>query len=468
MLIAERLRDERLPRQQRTARLGVLLAILLATSPAYTRAQDDTPAAPRQEPPAGSSTSSGSAQEPVPDEQTTSTLDPGTGSMADQNNRIIALRWGHLSALSIDGFYAHDTNYRNSPTNAQPADAVAARIVASYLVGNEREGLDLEYRPDVLVSQRAQDYQFGASLVNLHVLRPIGESWVLAIRDSFKYEPDFALFGAPTITLNSTGGITQQSLLPSGTSDLLNAASVSLSYRLARHDHIGFHVQDEYAELNNRTGSVKLPGIFYGSNNFVGGGVYWTHSIGPNHEFGVAYNYDRQIFGVSQSQYHNIVFNYRQKLRPTILLEASGGPSFHVYPNGIPNQKTFVASVNISKKFHHSNLAFLYGRGYEFTGVITDSYHDRYDAFYTRVFQEVWGFELGASYAKTHVTEFTTQGVSILEGFARLSYHLSPHWTLFASFTNSVFTRKTEQNVDRNFITAGARWSYGSRRGVQQ
>jgi hypothetical protein len=446
----------------RIARLGTLLAILIAAFSQEAGAQEDPQPPSGQESTASSSTSRDSAQEPELDQATTSTLE--TGPTADQHNRIVALRWGHLSAFSVDTFYAHDSNYKNSPNNPQAADAVATRIVASYSVGNEREGLDVQYRPDVLLSQKTQDYQFGASLVNLHLLRPIGESWTFTLRDSFAYEPDFALFSTPTVSLNSTGGVTQQSFLPNGTTALRNSLSGSFSYRLARHDHLNFHLQDNYAELSNNPHSVKLSGIFYGSANTAGGGVSWTHSVGPSHEFGVGYNYDREIlngFG-NQSQYHSILFTYRQRIRRTVLLQASGGPSFHVYGNGVPNQNTFVGSAEITKSFHQSSLAFLYSRGYEFTGIL-NSYHDRYDAFYIRVFRNILGVEVGASYTNTQSTKFTGR-----LAFARVSYYLNPRWTLLASFTNSAFSGVTEPYVGRNFITIGAQWSYGGHRGLQR
>lgn len=454
--------------RHRTAGLGVLLAVLLLMSPQKTRAQQDTPAPSGQEPSSGSASpaSADSPQEPMPDEPTTSTLEPGP--MTAGNNRSVALRWGHLTAFSVDTFYVYDTNSRNSANNPQGESAVAARIVAVYAVGNERMGLDLQYRPDVLIAQSLQQAEFAASLINFHIHRPISESWTFTLLDTFTYAPDFNFLNTPTVSLTATGGFTQQSLLLNGTTELRNILSGSFGYRLARHDHLAFHAQDDFDQIRNGPTSHKSTALFYGSGDTAGGGVSWTHSIGPNHEFGVNYNYDREIFGGSniQPQYHTVVLTYRQKIGRSILLQATGGPSFHVFSNGSPNQKTFVGTANVLKTFHQSSVALLYSRGYEYTGIITDSYHDRYDAFYSRMYRNLFGAEGGISYIQTHSTKLT-QGIEGRVIFARLNYFLTPHWTLFASFQNSAFAGAVSPYVGRNFITLGARWSYGGQHEIQ-
>ena len=441
--------------------LVLFLIVLHGIFPKQSHAQEDTP------PPAGQdSNSSDSTQEPVPDQPTTSTLE--TGQASDQGNRTVALRWGHLSALSVDTFYAYDSNYRNTPFNPQGESAVAARVVAEYSIGNERAGLDLQYRPDVLISQASQDYQFAACLVDLHFLRPIGQNWNFALRDGFLNEPDFALFNTPTVSLDSTGGFTQQAILPNGTTALRNILSAVLTYRLAQHDHLTFHGEDEYVELNAGPNSVKSSALFYGASNTVGGGVRWGHALGPSHEFSIGYSYNQQVFGGfgSHSQYHNILATYKQKLGRTILLQASGGYSLLLYGDGTGNQKTFIGSVELSKKFRQSSIALIYNRGYDYTGIITNGYHDRYDGFYNRVFQNKWGFEVGAAYVQTHSTKLFEQ-VEERIIFGRASYYLNRQWTLFASITNSAFAGPTQPYIGRNFITVGARWSYGGQREIQ-
>jgi hypothetical protein len=450
----------------RVVGLAIMLAAFLLMFPHRTSAQESSPP-PTQEPDSSTTTSPDSPQEPGPDQPTTSTVEPGAAGGG--SSRIVALRWGHLSAFSVDTFYVYDTNYRNSAFNPQGESAFSARIIAFYSVGNDRLGLDVQYRPDMLVSQNNYDFEFGASLVNFHIHRPISQSWTFSLLDTFTYEPDFNFLNTPTISLTSTGAFNQQSLLLNGQTELRNVLSAGFTYRIAQHDHITFHAQDDYENLRNGPNSIESSALFYGSGNTAGGGVSYNHSIGPNHDVGVNYNYDREVFGGSstQAQYHTIIVTYRQKIGRSILLQASGGPSFHVFSNGSATQKTFVGTADILKSFNQSSVALLYTRGYEFTGIITDSYHDRYDAFYSRIFQNIFGAEGGISYIQTHSTGLT-QGIEGRIIFARLNYYLSHHWTLFATFQNSAFAGATQPYIGRNFITLGARWSYGGARDLQR
>jgi hypothetical protein len=150
----------------RVVGLAIMLAAFLLMFPHRTSAQESSPP-PTQEPDSSTTTSSDSPQEPGPDQPTTSTVEPGAAGGG--SSRIVALRWGHLSAFSVDTFYVYDTNYRNSAFNPQGESAFSARIIAFYSVGNDRLGLDVQYRPDILISQNTQDYEFGASLVNFHI-----------------------------------------------------------------------------------------------------------------------------------------------------------------------------------------------------------------------------------------------------------------------------------------------------------
>jgi len=449
-----------------SVKLGMLLAAFLLMFPYKTFAQEDSPP-PTQEPDSTTTTSPDSPQVPGPDQPTTSTVEPGAAGGG--SSRIVALRWGHLSAFSVDTFYVYDTNYKNSAFNPQGESAFATRIIAFYSVGNDRLGLDVQYRPDMLVSQNNYDFEFGASLVNFHIHHPISESWTFSLLDTFTYEPDFNFLNTPTISLTSTGAFNQQSLLLNGQTELRNVLSAGFTYRIAQHDHITFHVQDDYDDLRNAPNSVESSALFYGSGNTAGGGVSWNHTIGPNHDIGVNYNYDREVFGGSntQAQYHTIIVTYRQKIGRSLLLQASGGPSFHVFSNGSASQKTFVGTADLLKSFHNSSVALLYTRGYEFTGIITDSYHDRYDAFYSRIFQNIFGAEGGISYVQTHTTGLT-QGIEGRIIFARFNYYMTHHWTLFATFQNSAFAGASEPYIGRNFITLGARWSYGGARDLQR
>jgi len=460
----------------RMAGLAVLFALFFPSFSSVARAQQDQPPS-GQDSSSSSTTSTNSSsqdpgQEPVPDHPETSTLE--TGQPMGQGNRVVALRWGHLSNVSVESFYAYDSNFTFSASNPAPTDEFAARLIADYSLGNERTGLDIQYRPFIVYSQRERTYNFAASFVNFHITRRLGARWTFNFHDIFQYEPDVALFINPTITPSlSTGEITQAALLGNGSTLLRNNTSMILSYHLARHDTITFHGQYNFVDLTNNPNADRLSQTpFYRTESTLGGGVGWSHSFGPDHEFGVTYNYDEQVIGnlVNAGQHHSVIANYRQKIRPTLLLQLSGGPSLQIRNNGLPDHTTYIASAELLKTFHESTLALLYSRNYDYTGVITDAYHDRYDALFARNFDRTWGFALGGSYLQTHSTgSFMVQ--QQIEGrtlWGRVSYYLNPQWTLFATMMNSAFAGGPTPYASRNFFMVGARWSYSGDKELRQ
>jgi hypothetical protein len=405
-------------------------------------------------------------QEPLPDHPETSTLDTSQGM--GQSNRIVPLRWGHLSNLSVESFYAYDSNLNFSANNPRPADEEATRLIADYSIGSERLGLDVQYRPFLAISKDRQRYNFAASYLNFHVFRRLSARWTFSFHDTFQYEPDVALFINPTITPNfSTGQIIQASLLGNGLTELRNNDFSSATYHLARHDNISFHGQYNYIDQRNNPdiGPFVSNVVFFRTETSAGGGAGWTHSFSADHEFGISYNYDLQLLGglTGQAQYHSIIGRYKQKIRPTILLELSLGPSLQIPGNNLRERKTLVGHALLLRTFRESSIGLQYVRGYDYVGVITDSYHDRYDAVYARNFGRTWGYAVGAAYIQTHATGSSLRD-SVIEGrtvWGRVSYYLTPHWTIFTSLTNSVFAGGPTPYASRYFFMVGAKWSYG-------
>jgi hypothetical protein len=472
---AQAIAERRLRVPYRAGGIGILLTVLLLLFVRTASAQQDSPPTNTPDSSANSSDSTQDAgQEPVPDHPETSTLLQGGVSADQSGNRIVALRWGHLSAISVESFYAYDTNYRFSSTNPQPSNEFGTRLIAEYSIGSEHGGLDLQYRPYFIISDNNIQANFLGSLLDAHAFRRLSSRWTLNLHNLTEYAPDQSLFINPTISLNgSSGEISQQAFVANNGTQFRVIGSASLSYHFALHDTITFHGQITYVDLINNTNQPQSENTLYGTETTGGGGVTYTHSLGPNHEIGVSYNYDRQILGgpVGESHYQNIEANYRQKIRPTVLLQLSGGPSWRTegntsFNNNVTGSRaTYVALAQIIKTFHQASLALLYTRSYDYIGIITNSYHDRYDALYARNFGRTWGFALGASYIQTHAGTFSQP----LDGrtlFGRVSYYLSPQWTLFTSYENTALAGGPQPYASRNFIMVGAKWSYGDQRNI--
>jgi hypothetical protein len=452
----------------RSAHFAVWVAAVLLVLPGALRAQQQDPATSSS----SSSQESSSTQRPddqVPALNAPSTPSLDTGQSLQNTNRISPLRFGHLSLLSFDALYDYDSNFTFSPSNPQPADAMAMRGLVFYTVGGGRTRLDVQWRPFVLVSQTNTKADFAGQTVDLHTYRYLNARWLLDVSDRFQYAPDNGLLANPSFNPDFTTGLfNRQPFLANGESTLINGLTTSLSYQMNQKNTLTFHGQYQYVnQWNNGNNPNPPPPIFDNTHNF-GGGIAWTHRLTEGREIGVDYNYDRQYLAdfSSRSQYHSAFITFSDRIRPTLLLRVSFGPSLQIRSGsqGISagNTETFEGSVEVLKSFRRSNLAFSYGRGHDFQGIITEAYHDRYDLTYSWNMGRKWEFSTGAGYI-----EQGSSNVPLLRGrtlWFNSSYFVSRQWSVFATYMNSAANGGPQPYGTRNLIMAGIRWSWQGER----
>lgn len=424
--------------------------------------KDSSSSADSQTSAAGSQTSD-SQPDPFAGQSTTTTLDTGQTIDHSDGNRISPLRWGHLSLLSADAFYDHDSNSSFAATNPPSSDALAARLLALYSIGSDRASLDIQYRPFVLVSASEQQADLLGSQVVLRTHRRLSSRWLATFFEIFSYAPDRGRFIDETITPNfSTGEVLTESFLANALNELRNDTTGSLAYRMSLRDAVVFHAQYEFVDQTNATRPKDslLPTEFHITNT-PGIGVSWTHVLSAYHNFGLSYNYGHQYVGGFQdhSQFHTWLITYNQWIQPTLRLHLEVGPSLQIHDDGRPNYTTVQGSAVLTKMFHESRLAAMYSRDYSYAGVVTDTYHDRFDAFYSRSFGPRWDLSGGGGYLDSHAT--LGPHVQSRNLWIRASHRLSLDWGLFLSFSNGA-TSGSEPYASRYLVIAGVHWAPAS------
>ena len=452
--------------EQRKARrvltgASVCLAALLLAFPCAAQSQD-----PSQNNPPDSQ-----QPETAPDHPVTSTLD--TGTSIDTDNKVIsALRVGHWSLLDFDLFYSFDNNYTFQPTNPAVSKSLAARALILYSRQSGDSGIDFQYLPYMLASQESQRKSvFLDQLLDLHIYRHLSARWVLNLDERFRYQPDNSSLLDPTIIPNyTTGEIFQTPFIATGQQSIQNQFVASLTNTFSGRDTLTLHAQYEY---DNVTRAFNIPNLFpsqeFQTDNTIGGGVAWNHRFRQNQQFGLDYTYARQILGRpdQQQEYHSLLVTYNQKIRPDLLLRLAVGPSIQLHGNGRPSGKTVVGNAYLLKSFRSAYLTLSFSRDYGFTGIITDSYHNRYDALYS---QEL-GRRLTASAGIGYIQDVSLVSSAGLDGrdyWGRVDYDLTPRWGLFVQVMNSAAAGPVTPYASRDLVTAGLRWSAQHERRYQQ
>src|SRR5215469_2778223 len=324
----------------RKVRFTLWLAALLLALPSLTRAQQD---AQTQAPPGSSSTDAASESTPLPNQPVTTSLETGqplnNKAAALPAGRVALFNIGHLSMLSLSTFYEYDSNLDFGP-QPQSANALGFQALLLYSIGNDRTALDLQYRPYVLVAQGTAQADLLTNALDLHTYRYLSPRWLLDLHDLFRYSPARGSPIDPTIRpdLSAPGGITRDPFLFNGQTTLNNTALAKVCY-LDEYNTLTFQGQYQYSEAwtpSDSTGSTKPPTTpeptISQQDQTGGGGVTWSRRLNENIEFGVGYRYDRRLLSndVNKFQYHSLLLNYSQRIRPSLQMLLSFGPSWQV------------------------------------------------------------------------------------------------------------------------------------------
>jgi hypothetical protein len=456
--VRKRMEDGRITKVLTSA--SFCLAILLFVFPCAAQSQDQSQNNPTD------------SQEPesVPTHPVTSTLD--TGTTIDTDNKVIsALRLGHWSLLDFDLFYAYDSNYTFNPTTPSVSNGVAAKALILYSRQNGDSGIDFQYQPYLLATEESQVRSiFVDQLLDLHIYKNLSARWVLNLDERFRYEPDNGSLLDPTIIPNyTTGDIFETPFIATGQQSLQNQFTASLTDTFSGRDTLTLHAQYEYDNVTNAFDIPNPPPIStFQTDNTIAGGVAWNHRFRQTAQFGLDYTYSRQILGKpdQEQEYNSLLVTYSDKIRPDLMIRLAIGPSIQLHSNGTPSSKTLIGNADLLKTFRSAYLTLSFSRDYGFTGVITNSYHNRYDASYSQNIGQRLIASAGIGYIQQ--VSLTVPELDGRDYWGRLDLDITRRWGIFAQLMNSAAAGPGQPYASRNLLTAGLRWSAQRERRYQQ
>jgi hypothetical protein len=422
----------------------------------------------------GQEPAQGQDSQPVPDQNSaespsnsadrpvTNSLD--TGQSVDGHYRVLSpIHIAHMSILSFSAFYTFDSNYALQSTGSSASNDYGVRTLILYSTGSERSGLDIQYQPYLYVRQGAQ--QSSANLENrlsLRAFHNLSNQWIWDLEELFFYSPNSGTQIDPTITANYlTGEINLRPFLGIGYEEINNHLTTSLADHLTPKDTLSFRADYNYAALSKApTSGSSVPASSQGfqTENNIGGGVTWTHQVQAQ-QIGLAYNYTRQVLSgrSAREQYHTLLATYSRMLRPTLEVRLSIGPSVQFHGNGKPASETVVGTASAQKMFRSSSLLFSFSRDYQFTGVPTDGYFNRWDGSYSQSLKRRWVLSVGGGYIQQNSSiAANLSGRSLWIG---PEYRLTDRWSILVQFANSALAGGLQQMSSRYLLSVGLHWS---------
>jgi hypothetical protein len=377
-------------------------------------------------------------------------------------------RWGNLSVLSIDALQVYDSNYLFLSNNPVPVHAGAVRGLFVYAIRTGHSNFSIQYRPQVWASGEDTQVDYASHMVDFHTFRYLTSTWAVNISDQFASVPDrgrLEQIGFSSDYTNSTS--TKNPFLATGRRLLTNAIGISVDHSIDARNRMEFLVRHQYIRLSEPD-SVTVaqdPAAALTEQHDIGGEIGWTHTWRRDNEFGVKYAYDREYFQdfESTAQLHSILFGFSRRLRPSLLLRLSGGPSLlePARPAGAliapDTRQTYQASAALFKKFGRSGLTLSYSRSNSFTGQISDNLNDRYDVTYSQHWNRRLDTVIGGAYVRQALTAHRLEGKS---GWGEVDYRLNRSWSVYASYSYLTQAGGPLPYGPRHLVTSGIRWSW--------
>ena len=376
------------------------------------------------------------------------------------------LHWGHLSLLSFEGFESYNDNNQPqlSPLGRQ---FTALQGLLIYSIQKARSAVDLQYSPYVWFSQNKTYKDFTANSVDFMTSHIFNRRWSISGNDNFQYSPNLANtlrsgFAADFISNTSS----ETPFLSVGRRSLFNNANVTLNSQLSDKSRLSFTAVDDFVRLGSYVGSATttVPDIAERFNAY-GGGVTWTRQWNSRNTINLSYNYRRQdtLGVVTHTSYNSADVGFTRVLKPSLTLSMEVGPGWSrsgLGSTGTPPQSrtTVQGSAQLYKAFHNGGVALSFYRNSEFSGLISNSYNNRYDlAFTHRLFTRL-NFQVNGSYIQQ---EYVGKRSSAGElGWAELGYMLTRNWSVFGGYRYLKMSGNLALLGEQQLVSGGIRWAW--------
>jgi len=342
-----------------------------------------------------------------------------------------------------------------------------------FSLKRSRFNLDLQYRPQIWISEGQSQLDFASQVVDLHTQRYLTRSWTLNITDQFQSAPDRARLAQGAFFSNyDTGTSTQNPFLATGRHFLTNAFTTSADHAFSARNHLNLLFRTHYIHLSalDDPAAAQAGDTFAGvtQEHDFGGQIGWTHTFGRDHDFGILYAYDREYFQDFQdsAQLHSVILTYSMRLRPSLLMRLTGGPTLMqpaapkgaVAPPG--SRKTYQVSGSLYKTFRRSAMTLSYSRNNNFTGQISDDLNDRLDLSYSKKFFRRMDVTAGGAFVRQNYSV----GTHLLgkSGWLEVDYRLGRAWSIYSMYSYLTQRSGPAPFGPSQLVMTGIRWSWDS------
>jgi hypothetical protein len=379
---------------------------------------------------------------------------------------LTPFHWGRVSLLSFSGYQGYDSNPRlQGMSNAASFAEFGALVLSSSRFAGWQ--LDLQYQPFLSFSPKRTNKSFSAAALDLQTVRHLNRNWSWAVSENLRYSPDLQSAVGTGLVLDSAGGISIGNIsLSAGRSVLADNAHLGLSDRYSEHSSLAFHVDGNFTRLSSYLGTQSEVNLPTEEAHSYATGVVWSSHLNLHDTISLKYDYRVQSATgtpVGDVDYHTASIGWGHRLKPSLRFSATIGPGWSKYTGhqggntSPPWHTTLQGSLGLAKQLRRGAVALVFARSNNFSGVISDSFNNRYDLTLSQSLSARWSCAATTSYLQQQVSRGrATAG----EQFSlQLSHFLSRNWAIFAQ-GRYLKISGSEQFAAEKIATVGFRWSW--------
>lgn len=379
---------------------------------------------------------------------------------------LTPFHWGDLSLLSFTTYEAYNSNpqYARIPVSNYITSMSGSLLFSPHFGAWQ---MNAQYLPFVWFSSRSTLKSFSAMSADLRTLRRINGNWRWTFVDRFRYSPTHSTEQSTGIVADPGGGFSVgNAFLSSGRNVLVNGAAATITDHYNENSSLVFHANQLVTRLSSyisTESSYNLPSqdaIAFSS------GVVWHHHFGSSSTVNLDYNYRTQTSTVSSAtgvQTQSAGVSWSHKFGRTLGVSASSGPAWSIYNHNQtsrPNsgRVTLHGSLALSKQFRHGAAILAFARNNGFSGVISDSFQNRYDFTVFRQINPRLHCSVAASYVQQQLSNARNTDGELMSAEAR--YTLSRNWSLFGQTRYLKITGSQRALAPESNIIFGFRWAW--------
>jgi len=365
-----------------------------------------------------------------------------------------------LLSASVSEGYNSNPSFERVPLGSWITAVSGVALYSNRFAGWR---VNAQYQPFIWFSSSRTIQSFAAASGDIRTLHHLNDSWIWTVADRVRYSPSH---GSEEQGLSLGGFSIGNAFLSTGRNVFVNAASATLTRRYSQAATLTFHANQDYTSVSSYLGSgfSDFPSQ---SATTIAAGATWRDRLDLKDTFSLEYTFRHQtasgtsLFDVN-SQIIGIGLSH--KFTETFGVSATAGPAFTSYTgengdgNGGGNRATVHGSLAVAKEFHHGGIVASFARSDSFTGIISDSFHNRFDFSIHEQVTTRFHCSAVASYVQQEVSNaLSTSGeLAGVEG----RYFLTPNWALFGQGRYISIGGNQRNFAPEKNVIFGIRWAW--------